>query len=164
MIRARFIFSFVLTLCFYTAAVSEPSKEQCDRPRGFAPHEKIEKKADHHLLLRMSEEMSLTEEQLVKVGKVLKLRREKTAALHSQMRSTMDTLSLLVKDSTASNENITRLTKKLREQQIELQQVDQAKIKALEKLLPPRQLAQYFLLERDFRHQIMRMIRRDSNE
>ncbi len=128
------------------------------------PNGEVEKKVDHHLLLRLSEELSLPEDKLIRMGEIFKQRREKCGRIQDTMRKTLDTLGLLARDSASSNETIGRLLARLKEQQSALFEAEQAKTKALESVLAPRQLAQYFILERDFRHQIMRMIRKESKD
>ncbi len=120
--------------------------------------QRIEKKIERRFLERLTDKLDLDEEKAIKLSIIHKKAREKRHEFRNKIFEATKKLRLLTNDSTSSAESIKKVVDILKNVHIKMSELEKDKMDKIEKLLQPRQFAQYILIESDFRRNIFRRI------
>jgi hypothetical protein len=121
--------------------------------------QEIEKKIDQRILLRISNELNLEDDKLLEMGKILKWYREESRRQKQAMNENIESLQKIVKDGVVAESEILKVINKNKQIRKEMQELETLKLTKIESVLPGKKLAQYILLERNFRHDLWNMMK-----
>jgi hypothetical protein len=121
-------------------------------------HKDMEQKIEKRLLLRVTEELDLNNETMLQLGKVFEDSRGELMAIKEEMNRAEETMEKRLKDTTVADIDLKKDIARAKELQERLTAAQNKRMDTIEKLLSPRQMVQYILIEKKFRHDMFKIM------
>lgn len=132
--------------------------------RGHMNPEEVEKKIDQRLLLKLSDELNVNDEQLIKISNIVKSNRTKRHELEKNIETLRKELRECIKDSACNEGKITKKLDAFRVMRKQMFDMEEEKLNDIEKVLTVKQAAKFIILEKEFRNDIWQMMRKRIEE